>query len=237
MAIKKYVNCIFLLIIAIIVFLFRKEGYMLVQQGETYESTIEGITVAIDAGHGGFDPGKVGINNALEKDINLSIALKLEEILKKQGISVIMTRTSDTGLYEEQDSNKKRADMKNRINSINEGNVTFAVSIHQNSFSQESSKGAQVFYHASSDEGKQLAEILQEQIKLSINDGNHRVAKSNDSYYMLKKSTCPLVIVECGFLSNSEEAALLITEEYQQKMANAICKGILEYLKQAYSQQ
>ena len=115
---------------------------------------------------------------------------------------------------------------------IYKSGAVMAVSIHQNSFSQSSSKGAQVFYYSNSEEGKQLANIMQEAIKQNIGDGNYRLAKENDSYYLLKKTNCPLVIVECGFLSNAEEETLLLTEEYQQKMAEAIGKGLIEYGKQ-----
>lgn len=187
--------------------------------------------IVIDPGHGGFDPGKVGVNGALEKDVNLSISLKLKKLLEKDGYQIIMTRETDTGLYSEADTNKKRTDLRKRVDIINNSEAVAAVSIHQNSFGQESSKGAQVFYHAMSDNGKQLAETIQEQIKADINDGNHRGAKSNDSYYMLKKTQCPLVIVECGFLSNNAEAGLLIDDAYQEKMALSIKKGILNYLK------
>lgn len=193
----------------------------------------EGKTViVIDPGHGGFDPGKVGVNDVLEKDINLSISLKLKELLEAEDMEVIMTRSEDCGLYSSTDSNKKRADMQKRVEIINNSGAVLAVSIHQNSFGQESSKGAQVFYHEASDKGKALGETLQEVIKEEIADGNHRVAKSNDSYYMLRKTQCPLVIVECGFLSNYEEAELLTEDEYQKKMSEAIKDGIKKYLEQ-----
>lgn len=189
-------------------------------------------TIIIDPGHGGFDPGKVGIGNLLEKDINLKISLILKDLLEAEGFEVIMTRTQDCGLYSEGDSNKKRADMQKRVEIINNSTAVLAVSIHQNSFEQESSRGAQVFYHQASEKGKILGEILQETIKTEIGDGNHRLAKSNDSYFMLRKTQCPLVIVECGFLTNNEEAKLLIQDEYQKKMASAIVKGINNYLEQ-----
>ena len=140
-----------------------------------------------------------------------------------------MTREDGKGLYQASDKDKKRVDMSKRVSIINSSNPNIAISIHQNSYSQESIKGAQVFYHANSEEGKILAEILQERIKKTINDGNHRLAKSNSSYYLLRHTECPLVIVECGFLSNRKEANLLIDEQYQDKMAQAICLGVLEY--------
>lgn len=188
--------------------------------------------IVIDPGHGGFDPGKVGVNEVLEKDINLKISLLLKDVLESEGYEVLMTRTEDCGLYASTDSNKKRADMQKRVEIINSSNAVLAVSIHQNSFEQESSKGAQVFYHQESEKGKVLGETLQETIKSVIADGNHRVAKSNDSYYMLRKTQCPLVIVECGFLSNQAEAKLLTEDEYQKKMAGAIRDGIKKYLEQ-----
>lgn len=188
--------------------------------------------IVIDPGHGGFDPGKVGVNEILEKDINLRISMKLKELLESEGFEIIMTRTEDCGLYTSTDSNKKRSDMQKRVEIINSSSAVLAVSIHQNSFEQESSKGAQVFYHESSDKGKVLGETLQEVIKTEIADGNHRMAKSNDSYYMLRKTQCPLVIVECGFLSNFEEAQLLTEDDYQKKMAEAIRDGIIKYLEQ-----
>lgn len=195
----------------------------------------EGRVLVIDAGHGAFDPGKVGVNGAEEKEINLAIAKKLRTYLEAAGFTVYMTRESDDALYAETDTNKKSADMRSRIRTMEEKKPEFSVSIHQNSFTQESSFGAQVFYYGNSSEGKQLAECLQNTIKRVIADENHREAKANESYYLLRKSPCPMVIVECGFLSNNREAELLVTDEYQEKMAWAICLGIVEYCKEEAS--
>lgn len=188
------------------------------------------ITIVIDPGHGGRDPGKIGVNNALEKDVNLSIALKLKDLLEQNDIKIIMTREEDIGLYSESDSNKKRADLNARVGIIKDSGADLAVSIHQNSFPEEYVKGAQVFFHFESQQGKFLAEIMQAQIIKTIADDNHRKAKPNSSYYMLNKTECPLVIVECGFMSNIREAALLINEDYQEKMAYAIHLAILRYI-------
>ena len=187
-------------------------------------------TVVIDAGHGGFDPGKVGIDGSLEKDINLSIALKLRQLLTQNDVKVIMTRETDTALFEESDTNKKKADMKNRRNQIMTYQPDIAVSIHQNSFPSEAQKGAQVFYYVHSKESEQLAKLLQAQLIETLDPNNHRTYKSNDSYYLLKGATCPMVIVECGFLSNFEEASKLNSDEYQNQIAWAIHLGILKYL-------
>jgi N-acetylmuramoyl-L-alanine amidase len=187
-------------------------------------------TIVIDAGHGGRDPGKVGVNNELEKDINLSVALKLKSLLEQNDYNVIMTRSDDTGLYSEGDSNKKVSDMRKRVDIINSSNAALAISIHQNSFTTEEIKGSQFFYYSVSDEGKEYANILQNQLKKTLNDGNKRQAKGNDAYYMLKKTQIPIVIVECGYLSNNNEAQLLSSDAYQEKMAWAIHLGIINYL-------
>lgn len=190
----------------------------------------EGVIVVIDAGHGGRDAGKTSASGIKEKDINLQIALLLKDEMEKAGVQIIMTRETDDGLYEESDSNKKVADLKKRLAIIKESGCVLAVSIHQNSYSDEKVKGAQTFYYSSSKEGKKLAEIIQKGIVESVDTGNHRKAKGNDTYYLLKKTAVPLVIVECGFLSNPEEAALLNTNDYQMKMARQIAESIMEYI-------
>lgn len=188
------------------------------------------MRVVIDAGHGGSDPGKVGINGVLEKDINLAIAERLKVFLEANDVEVIMTREEDIGLYTEGANNKKVQDMKKRIEIIENKKPDIVVSIHQNSYHQESIKGAQVFYYDGSSEGEELAGIMQNQLVKGLDPENHRVEKANDSYYLLKKTSVPIIIVECGFLSNNSEAALLATKEYQEKVAWEMHLGILQYL-------
>ncbi len=186
------------------------------------------VTIVVDAGHGGIDPGKVGINSALEKDINLAIALKLERNLKANGINVVMTRTDDNGLYSENESNKKVRDMKKRLTIIEEAEPELAVSIHQNSYPDPSVSGVQVFYYKDSVKSKAAAEIMQTQLVKSLKPTKERVAKDNSSYYLLKKTSVPIIIVECAFMSNPEEADLLIQNNYQEKVAWAIYMGIMQ---------
>ena len=143
-------------------------------------------TVIIDAGHGGFDSGKVGILGTLEKNINLEIAKKVEKLLQACNVNVIMTRTNDAGLYDENSSSKKRQDMAKRLELMNSSNADCIISIHQNSYIQESIDGAQVFYYTGSDQGKELASLLQKSLISRVDPTNHRVEKSNDSYYLLK---------------------------------------------------
>lgn len=185
--------------------------------------------VVIDCGHGGSDPGKVGVNDALEKDLNLQIGKRIKKKLEKKGYEVVMTRDKDETLAEEASSNKKVQDMKARVALINETAPPIAVSIHQNSYQQESVHGAQVFYYSHSTDGEEAAKIMQEAL-LSADPDNTRQAKANDTYYLLKRTKVPTVIVECGFLSNREEAELLVSEDYQKKLADAIVSGIENYL-------
>ena len=185
--------------------------------------------IVIDAGHGGSDPGKVGINQALEKDVNLQIAEKLKAFLEAEDIRVVMTRETDGGLYDENVSNKKVQDMKRRIAIIEEADPVLVVSIHQNSYQQESVKGAQVFYYATSERSRMLASMIQKEFQV-LQPDNRRLEKGNDSYYLLKKTAKPIVIAECGFLSNAEEAEKLVTQEYQERVAWRIHMGIMKYI-------
>lgn len=181
--------------------------------------------VVVDAGHGGEDPGKVGVNNALEKDVNLQIAKKIEALLEAQGIQVVMTREND----EADDS--KVGDMKKRVSLINEVKPAIVVSIHQNSFSQSDIKGAQVFYYTGSEVSKSAALFMQEELRM-LDSTNSRQAKGNDSFYMLKKTEVPTIIVECGFLSNAQEAEKLVTDSYQNELAEVISNGVVKWLTQ-----
>lgn len=199
--------------------------YVMSRQGENKETI-----VLIDAGHGGRDPGKVGINGALEKDINLAVAVRVKKYLEMMDVTVVMTRNEDEGLYSDDSSNRKLEDLKNRLALMEASGAVFAVSIHQNSYTAESVRGAQVFYYEASEEGQQAATLMQEQLRKGVDETNRRKAKANGNYYLLKKSKIPTIIVECGFLSNGQEAEKLTQEEYQEKMAWNISMGILQYL-------
>ena len=188
------------------------------------------LCVVVDAGHGGDDPGKIGINGAPEKDINLQIAQKLKKYLEAEDVEVVLTRETEDGLYDAHASNKKVQDMKRRIEIIEKTDPVLTVSIHQNSYPEEYVHGAQVFYYTDSKEGEKLALCMQDALVAGLDPANHRKAKGNKTYYMLKKTDAVLVICECGFLSNPEEEALLNTKEYQKKVADALCDGVLTYL-------
>ena len=186
--------------------------------------------VVIDAGHGGFDSGKVGIDGTLEKDLNLKIAKKLQKLLEAADVKVFMTRTEDLDFSSPNTSHKKREDMVQRTAIMNQAGADCIVSIHQNSYPQESVDGAQVFYYTGSSAGNTLAALIQNQLVLTVDPSNHRIQKPNDTYYLLKNAAAPITIVECGFLSNWAESKKLADDSYQQKLAWAIHLGILQYL-------
>ncbi len=216
---RKIELCMTLLLLLGMIIVSRKLSQLVTSENVQAEKDV----VVIDAGHGGHDPGKVGVNNALEKDINLQIAQKVKTHLEKNGLQVIMTREDDVV------EDTKLEDMKKRVALINEIKPTITVSIHQNSYSDASIKGAQVFYYRDSEVSKGAAEIMQEELR-KVDTENTRQIKSNSDFYMLKKTEVPTIIVECGFLSHPGEAEQLVSEEYQENMAQAICSGIMTWL-------
>lgn len=186
--------------------------------------------IVVDCGHGGTDPGMIGIDGVKEKDFNLSIGLKLKASLEEKGYQVVMTRETDEGLYEAEARNKKVQDMQKRILIIQEVKPVLTVSIHQNSYEDSGVKGPQVFYYRDSVKGEALAKVLQKKLNEYLKAERPRVAKGNTTYYLLKRSPGILNIVECGFLTNPEEARKLAQEEYQIKVAEAIADGIEAYI-------
>ena len=213
------------------IFFLGRQGALMAPEAAAAAAEVEAAPlVAVDAGHGGEDPGKVGVNDVLEKDVNLQIARKLKEYLESQGVRAELLREEDAGLNDADASNKKVQDLQRRCDRIHELQPACTVSIHQNSYPEASVKGAQVFYYTHSAEGEALAKDIQEQLIGQVDPENHRQAKGNTTYYLLKKTDVPLAIVECGFLSNPQEAELLTQEDYQTRVAKAVEDGILEYL-------
>lgn len=214
----------FLLIVSLIVGLYSfKKGYYIA----AFKTVpIMNKVIVIDAGHGGPDPGKPGKYGKDEDELNLEIAQKLRELIEESGGIVVMTREDDTL----SDSSLSK-DLKNRVVKANEVAADVLISIHLNSFSQSKYKGAQVFYQNNSEKGKLLAELIQQELRNTLDPNNDRMAKSSNSYYLLRNAKMPAVIVECGFMSNPEEEKLLNDENYQYKIAWAIYKGLIHYFQ------
>lgn len=223
---KRVMEMMMAILLLISVFFLSKEAAVVSNETAEKEKVI-----VIDAGHGGADPGMIGIGGLEEKGINLAVSMKLKEALENQGFTVVMTRQEDKGLYEEGTRNKKVQDMQNRIEIMEKAKPILAVSIHQNSYTEESVKGPQVFYYETSAEGQKLAVNIQSALNTELSTERPRKEKGNTSYFLLKKSPCVLNIVECGFLTNKQEAELLQTEEYQQKIVEAVAKGIIQYME------
>lgn len=191
-------------------------------------------TVIVDAGHGGDDGGAIGIDGTVEKDINLDIALKLEKILKFYGFNVIMTRTQDVMTCDDGlDSLRKRkiSDIHNRFELMRKNPDAIFISVHQNKFEDSSQHGTQVFYSGNDERSKELAEAIQTSITLTLQRENDRVVKKSGSgIYLLYHAKIPTVLVECGFISNSDEVKKLKDESYRMKLAILIADGLLKYL-------
>jgi N-acetylmuramoyl-L-alanine amidase len=224
----KYKKHLFFSLLALLaVFLFHRHLPFLT----VMNSSVSSSQVVIDVGHGGDDPGKIGINQALEKDINLKIGQFLYRMLSSSGYTVTMTRTQDQSLASSGSSNQKRDDLNQRKEIMNQAAPMAIVSIHQNSYPSESQHGTQVFYPSGQEEGKLLASCIQEQCRRILDPENKRQIKENNEYYLFRDNPYPIVIVECGFLSNYREANLLITDTYQEKVAWSIYLGVVQYLK------
>ena len=193
--------------------------------------------IVLDAGHGGIDPGAMNNDKTiLEKDVNLAITKKLRDLLEASGATVIMTRDKDVSLYEEDENKtirqKYNENLRNRKNIIDQSDADVFVSIHLNAFEQSKYYGAQTFYPKGKDDGKELAQFIQDELKRVVDQDNDRKIKPRDDIYLLKNTTMPSVLIECGFLSNEKESKLLADSKYQDKVAWAIYVGIQKYLGQ-----
>lgn len=187
-------------------------------------------TVIIDAGHGGKDAGAIGIDGSLEKNINLSIAIDLYDFLMISGIESKLIRAGDYEFYKSGEQRVK-SDLYNRLDFINSFTNARLISIHQNHFDIENENGCQIWYSPNDEQSKILADSILTQIKNNLQPENNRENKKSDnSYYLLYKATCPSIMVECGFVSNREENKNLQNEKYQKEMAFSILEGISEVL-------
>ena len=190
--------------------------------------------VVIDAGHGGEDSGAVAGNGALEKDLNLVIAHLMKAELEKHGYTVVMTRTEDKMLYSESENIKgmrKLSDLKNRVKIAEEYPGATLISIHMNSFGAAQYSGLQVYYQANKDNSRTLADAIQNKVRSTLQPDNERKVKSGEGIYLLENSSLNTVLVECGFLTNPQEAEKLCEKEYQNQLSFAIVCGIIEYIE------
>ncbi len=201
--------------------------------GDDVEKTSNNIRIFIDAGHGGIDPGAVNKFGENESLINLEISKYLMSFLESTGYEVVMTRYDANALYDEGANTtireKKNEDLSKRINKINSSKADLVVSIHLNAFTQSQYYGAQSFYKNKCEKSKLAAEIMQKNLRNILDKNNERVPQAKKDVKIIDESTLPIVLIECGFVSNPEEGKLLSTTNYQEKVAWAIYAGIIEY--------
>ena len=197
----------------------------------TYEPP---VTVVIDAGHGGEDGGAISVTGVHESKLNLEIALRLNDLLHLFGVRTAMIRTEDVSVYTEGSTiaQKKVSDIRRRVELVRQTEKPLLVSIHQNQFQESKYRGAQVFY-AQTDGSQTLAERLQEQLAAQVDPNNHRACKQARDIYLMEHVSCTAVLVECGFLSNPAEEALLRDADYQKKLAAAVACTIFSYTEEA----
>lgn len=193
------------------------------------EGPLYGMTIAVDAGHGGYDCGAVGrASGALEKDLNLDVAKRLSRLLQEQGAQVVMTRTGDYALCDEDPPiRKKLQDMQRRAAIIEQAGAQMVLSIHMNEYAGREESGPQVFYREDCPAGRLLAGALQEALIGELSPSRAREAGGGD-YYILTLGV-PSALVECGFLSNAGEEEMLRTAEYRERVAVAIARGVLAW--------
>jgi N-acetylmuramoyl-L-alanine amidase len=192
---------------------------------------VAGRTILLDPGHGGEDPGKVGVGGSYEKDINLQVAIKVRSLLAQGGAAVVMTRELDHSLCEDKDTlrERKREDLTRRLALAAEAGADVYVALHCNSFPQSNSSGAQVFYAPQVPGSLELAQSLQDSLRENLSN-TRRLPKKDTASMIMKQAAVPTVNVEMGFLSNAREEELLLQPDYQDKLAWAIYSGIVYYM-------
>lgn len=200
---------------------------------QTGTNTENGQVIILDAGHGGMDGGCSSANGDVEKNINLAILLDLRELLEMSGYTVVVTRDTDISIHDqgvEGIANQKSSDMDNRLEIFNSSEDAVCISIHQNQFTDPRYSGAQMFYSDTHSESGVLAQRIQDQFVSFLQPDNTREIKlCGKELFLCYYSENPTVMVECGFLSNPEEAAKLVTEDYQQQVAFTVYAALVQY--------
>lgn len=193
------------------------------QEEETLALALLGRVIVVDAGHGGFDPGAIGVGGVMEKDVNLAISRRVADLLRQVGANVVETRTADTAL-----ADTKTADIHRRVEIAEEAGAELFITVQANSIADGRWRGAQVFFANGSEQGEGLAITIQESLAAVLKNTD-RKAKPIDNIYVVNSLAIPSVVVECGFLSNADEEALLADAHYQQLAAYAIFLGVVGY--------
>ena len=227
---KKRISLILsIIILSMVSFILNKNEKNIIQ---TVSLPVSNRTIVLDAGHGYPDEGAESINGITEASINLIITKKLQILLEQSGCNVILTRTDENGIYNLSSNSlreKKVTDIKNRVKIGNESSADAFISIHLNKIPQSQYYGWQTFFKQNSNKSEELAKSIQEELNSSIQKENKREALKISGKYIIEHVEIPIVIVECGFLSNPEEEQSLQQDEYQNRLAWGIYNGIMDY--------
>lgn len=224
---SKYIRWILIIIVVILaihIVVKIKEIYVN-KSVPTFSQSLYGKKIMIDAGHGGSDAGAVR-GKTYEKDINLAIALKVQKYLESSGATIIQSRVDDSAL-----GRTKNDDMYLRKKLGSQDDLDVVMSIHQNTSPSASSHGAELYYYVKSAEGKLLAESIKKGLAIGIGRENIRAIKAQD-FHMLKRTLAPAILIECGFMTNTNELGNLKYDKYQEKIAYGIYLGLVEYFNQ-----
>jgi len=232
---KSYVGVVFTLVIGYFLVYYATHNIDVYLPVSTPQAS-DNVVIVLDAGHGGIDGGGTSVNGILEKDINLSILLKVRDLCRSFGYNVVVTRDTDKSIHDDGVKgigNQKRSDMDNRLKIFNKYDNSINISIHQNLFTQPQYKGAQMFYAPTNPANEKLARIMQNEFVAQLQPDNTREIKEvGKELFLCYFSKNPSLMIECGFLSNPEEAAKLETEEYQAQVAFTIFCGINKYVNE-----
>ena len=229
---KRIVFILIWTILPIGIFMIQTANDNLNKTVATMSVPVTNRTIIVDAGHGGEDGGAVSSNGVSEAQINLSIALKLQNLLEQSGATVVLTRSDENAIYDIDKKTlrqKKNSDLKNRVKIGNSSSADIFVSIHLNKIDQSQYYGWQTFYKNGNEQGKKLATYIQNNLNEAIQKENKRTPLKISDVYIIKNVEIPTTIVECGFLSNPEEEKQLQTDEYQNRLAWGIYNGIMDY--------
>jgi N-acetylmuramoyl-L-alanine amidase len=226
----SFVACVMLFVLALI----NNNNPAVIQTGSGSATNSGKKIIVLDAGHGGLDSGCVGVNGALEKDINLAIVKNLEALLTFSGYEVVLTRNEDRSMHDdgvEGIRNQKISDMNNRLKVVQSYPDSLFISIHQNQFTQPQYFGAQMFYNTNHRTNFKLATIMQRLFSELQPENNREVQLMNENLFLFKDAKQPSILIECGFLSNENDAKNLSDETYQKMVAFTIYKGLCEYFE------
>ncbi|MBP3321905.1 MAG: N-acetylmuramoyl-L-alanine amidase [Clostridia bacterium] len=207
----------------------RKDNSILTDGGSSVKEKEEKFVLILDAGHGGEDGGATGLSGALEKELNLQVTLKTAELLEAMGYEVLLTREDDRMLGEGEKGHKKLADLKYRLEFANSHENALLISIHMNKFPMEYCKGIQLYYAPANTQSLPLAKILHALVKDFQPENQRELKEAGSAIYLLDRTTVPALLMECGFLSNAEEEALLKSEDYQKQLTCLIACTVCKY--------